>query len=217
MSFGNKLNKNKVDQVYNRFSFKIKVKDIPSPIFEVSKLDPTDNKYKVLDKPATVVTGSLYAVKPTDTKWNGKTISSVNLTLRDGDDIYFVTVPWSNIGRGLLNSILNLKEFNDVSISLWLPKPRKEGEKTYPTATVRQNDIIVKWKFSGDALPKAKTITFKDQIMRDYTETDLFLKKQLVELDKLIKSSLESSSTAPEVVSTDSIAAQESQEENMPF
>jgi hypothetical protein len=180
------------------FSLKIKTKDLPKPEFVVS--ERRGEKFEELPEREYSVSGNLIGVEPKETVWQGKTIKSVNVTLTDGDQIYFVTVPYSNLGRGLMNSLLGLKAFGEVEISLYQTKPKTDGAKTYPAVSLRQGGEIVRWRYSMDELPKPQEITFKGETMRDFTAVEAFLAEQLKELNKVIKA------TAP-VQSNEAVAA----------
>lgn len=167
------------------FSLKIKTKDLPKPEFVVSERQ--GDKFVELAEREYNVSGNLIGVEPKETKWEGKVIKSVNVTLTDGDQIYFVTVPYSNLGRGLMNSLLALKKFNDVEIGLYQTKPKADGGKTYPATSLRQEGEIVRWRYSLAELPAPKEIVFKGEKMRDFTAVEDFMAEQLKELNKVIK------------------------------
>lgn len=168
------------------FSLKIKTKDLPKPQFVVS--ERKGDKFEPLSEPEYNVSGTLIGVEPKEFTWEGKVIKSVSVTLTDADQIYFVTVPYSNLGRGLMNSLLNLKEFNDVEIGLYQTKAKVDGGKTYPATSLRQAGEIIRWRFEQKDLPQPKEIIFKGEKMRDFTEQEAFFASQLTELNKVIKS-----------------------------
>jgi hypothetical protein len=157
------------------FSLKIKTKDLPKP--EFVELPDREN----------TVSGTLIGVEPKETKWENKLIKSVNVTLTDGDQIFFVTIPYSNLGRSLMNAILNLKSFDDVEIGLYQTKPKTDGGKTYPAASLRQAGEIVRWRFENKDLPAPEEIIFKGEKMRDYTKMETFFAAQLKELNNVVK------------------------------
>lgn len=170
------------------FSLKIKTKDLPKPEFVVSERQ--GDKFVELPEREYNVSGNLIGVEPKETLWQGKTIKSVNVTLTDGDQIYFVTVPYSNLGRGLMNSLLALKSFNEVEIGLYQTKPKSDGGKTYPATSLRQAGEIVRWRYSQAELPPPDEIVFKGEKMRDFTKVESFFAAQLKELNKVIKAAV---------------------------
>lgn len=167
------------------FSLKIKTKDLPKPEFVVSERQ--GDKFVELPDRENTVSGTLIGIEPKETKWEGKLIKSVNATLTDGDQIFFVTIPYSALGRSLMNAMLNLKTFNDVEIGLYQTKPKTDGGKTYASVSLRQAGEIIRWKFDSKDLPPPKEIEFKGEKMRDYTETENFFAAQLKELNNVIK------------------------------
>lgn len=171
------------------FALKIKTKDLPKPQFQVSERQ--GDKFVPLAPDAggieDTVTGTLIGVEPKETVWQGKTIKSVNATLTDNDQIYFLTIPYSNIGRGLMNSLLALTSFNDVQIGLYQTKAKVEGGKTYPAVSVRQGGEIVRWKYANADLPAPDVTTFKGETLRDFSKLEEFLAAQLKELNAVIK------------------------------
>lgn len=167
------------------FSLKIKTKDLPKPEFVVSKRE--GDKFVELPEREYSVSGNLIGVEPKEFNWQGKIIKSVSATLTDGDQIFFVTIPYSSLGRSLMNSLLSLKDFVDVEIGLYQTKPKTEGGKTYAQASLRQAGEIVRWRFEQKDLPQPEEITFKGEKMRDFSKTEAFLAAQLNELNKVIK------------------------------
>lgn len=195
------------------FSLKIKTKDLPAPVFVVSERQ--GDKFVQLDQTETNVTGTLVAIEPKEFVWEGKTIKSVSATLTDGDQIYFVTIPYSNLGRGLMNSLLSLKEFTDVEIGLYQTRAKVTGGKTYPATSLRQGGEIVRWRFEQKDLPQPDVTTFKGETLRDYTKVETFLAAQLTELNKLVK---EKAPAQTAVASAAPVAAPAAEEnDNVPF
>ena len=195
------------------FRYKIKTKDLPKPHFVESERQ--GDKFVELPDPQYTLSGTLIGVEPVETKWEGKLIKSVNVTLTDADEIYFITVPYSNLGRGLMNSLLNLKAFDKVEIGLYQTKPKMDGGKTYPATSLRQAGEIVRWRFTQEELPKPEEIIFKGEKMRNFEEQEKFLAAQLVELNKVIKA------TAPvkpnEKVADAAAPATEDLKDDVPF
>lgn len=171
-----------------RFAYKIKTKDLPKPIFVES--EDQGGKFVENAEPQYNLSGNLIGVEPKETVWQGKTIKSVNVTLVDNTagEIYFITVPYSNLGRGLMNSLLALKSFDNVEIGLYQTKPKADGGKTYPAVSLRQAGEIVRWRYDQKDLPPPDEIVFKGEKMRDFTKVETFFADQLKELNKVVKS-----------------------------
>ncbi len=170
-----------------RFAYKIKTKDLPKPIFVES--EDQGGKFVENAEPQYNLSGNLIGVEPKETVWQGKTIKSVNVTLVDNTagEIYFITVPYSNLGRGLMNSLLALKSFADIEIGLYQTKPKADGGKTYPAVSLRQDGEIVRWRYDQKDLPPPDEIVFKGEKMRDFSKVEAFFSEQLKELNKVIK------------------------------
>ena len=195
MSFG-KPNNNSAQKA---LSFKIKVKDLPAPIFEVKQRDE-DGKWGLLKTKdaVTYVAGDLVAIEAKENEWDGDIIRSVSVSLMDNDEIYFVTIPCTNTGRNLMNSFAALKSFDKVSISLYMSKPSKKDGKTYPSACLRQDDALVKGKFSQEDLPSPEEVIFKGKTQRDFSACESFLLEQIKELTPLVKDYSTSRSSSQE-------------------
>lgn len=175
----------------NAFALKLTLKDgekfLDKPAFEVSQRK--GDKYEKLPDHQYEVDGNLVRIEPRERVYEGNPSRSFTLTLEDNDkgEIYFVDVPFNSVGRGLANSILALKEFTKVQIGLYATKPKEEGGRSYPAASLRQNDGIVRWRYANDELPKPAEVTFKGKVQRDWTSTEVFLSEKLKELNGLIR------------------------------
>ncbi len=170
------------------YSFKIKTKDLPAPIFEVSKKG-TDGKYAVVSKNTTRVSGHLISASPRENTHQGKVIKSLNLTLQDGDDVYFVSVGYTFIGRNLFNSLLALKVFDEVEISLYQSKPKPgSGHATgFASVCLRQGGEVVRGLFdSKTELPQTKKIRVNGADVTETSELDAFLEAKVKAFCKVV-------------------------------
>lgn len=168
-----------------QFSFKIKSKDQPSPFFEVK--EKKGDEWEQLAAKATRVSGHLINVQHKENKNEGQTIKSVNLTIRDGTDDYFVSIGYSYLGRGLFNNLLSLKSFNDIEISLYKSKSKGDGKDGFHTASLRQNGETVKWKFELKDLPVITKVKINGKMVGDTEAIDAFYESQIKELAKLVR------------------------------
>lgn len=166
------------------YSFKIKTKDLPAPVFEVSKKG-ADGKYAPLEgkaKTASRVSGNLTSASPKEHEHNGETIKSVNLTLQDGNDVYFVGVGYTFLGRNLMNSLLSLKAFDDIEIGLYQskPKPGAPIQKGFPSVALRQHNELVKGLYDPKKdLPPIPKVTLKGKQVSDTGAIDAFFEEKI--------------------------------------
>jgi hypothetical protein len=160
--------------------------DLDKPHFDVSVKE--DGKWVVKpDLQSDRVSGNLIGVEPKATVWGKKTIRSVNVTLQDKDEIYFVTVPYSILGRNVMNSLLSLTSFENVSINLYQGKPKTQGAKTYANASIWQGETMIKGKFTKEEQPAVPVIELNGAPTRNFNDLDRFYDKHLVELNAEIK------------------------------
>ncbi len=193
------------------YSFKIKTKDLPAPIFEVSKKG-ADGKYTVLPAPngtASRVSGNLISAAAKENTHDGKVIRSVNLTLQDADDVYFVSVGETFLGRNLYNSLLGLKSFDDIEIGLYQskPKPDAQNQTGFASVALRQHGELVRGPYDpkGDEMPKTKKVRVNGKDQTDTEELDNWFREKMKVWCKVVNS------TAPK--QTSSVAAPAAQDE----
>lgn len=200
-----------------RFAYKIKTKDLLKPHFVES--EDQNGTFVPLAEPQYNLSGNLIGVEPKETVWQGKTIKSVNVTLVDNElgEIYFVTVPYSNLGRGLMNSLLSLKSFNDIEIGLYQTKPKTDGGKTYPAVSLRQDGDMVRWRYAQNELPAPQEIVFKGEKMRDFTAVENFLAEQLKELNKAVKAAIPAQTQTTDATAPVSAPVDDKEDSDLPF
>jgi hypothetical protein len=183
------------------YSFQIKTKDLPAPHFEVRK--KVGDKYEPLSEKVTRVSGHVVSLQHKVFKYDNKDIKSVTVTFRDGDDVYFVTVGYTFIGRNILNSILSLKTFDQIEIALYQSKPKPDAiNKTgFASASVRQGPerTLIKGLLVKEQLPEIKKIKINGQNMSDTTDIDEFFEKKIVEFAKIVRAAAQA--TPPVVAS----------------
>lgn len=197
------------------FALKLKLKDgekfLDKPVFEVSQRQ--GDKYVVLPEKQYEVTGNLIGVEPREYIYQEETIRSFTLSIQDNDEIYFVSIPFNSLGRGLANSVLALPAFDNVQIGLYATKPKEKGGKSFPAASLRQNDEIIRWKFNLADIPAPTVVKFKGKDLKNYTDQEVFFSEKLREFNKVIKAK------APVAVSSNTEAAPATPEdkEDVPF
>lgn len=189
MAFGS--GSNSFDPNTKLYTFRIKTKDLPAPIFEVQR--KTAEGYETLPDTVTRVGGSIIGLKHKVFNHKGKDIKSVNVTMQDGNDVYFVTVGYTFIGRNILNSILNLKSFNDIEISLYQSKPKPDSTfKTgFASVAVRQgpgrDKELIYGLYKKEQLPVIKKVKVNGEMVSDTEDIDAFFEKEIVEFEKVVR------------------------------
>ncbi len=160
------------------YSFKIKTKDLPAPVFEVSQKQGDD--YVKLDKTASRVSGNLISASPRENTHDKKVIRSINLTLQDGDDVYFLSVGETFIGRNLYNALLGLKTFEDIEIGLYQSKAKPGQTKTFASVSLRQHNIPVRGPFDQKKdMPQVKKLVLNGAPVSDTTELDNWFREKM--------------------------------------
>lgn len=190
------------------YSFTIKDKDLPSPIFEV-KTKGDDGKWTPLKETATRVNGRLTGIRYNEFLYKGaqgdSLIKSAKAVFRDvvegKHEVYLVDVPFTYLGRNLLNSFLNLKSFGDVAISLYKGKPKKDGpyagKPGFSSAALYSGKEMVKGRFANNELPVIKKVQLGAKKLSDTTDIDEFFAKQIAELEKVIAAANQAQGDAP--------------------
>lgn len=196
------------------YSFNLKDKDLPAPQFDVlTKKEGEEKSTKV--STATRVSGDLIGVRNKTFKHEGKDIISVTATIRDGNEVYFVSIPFTHLGRQIMNSLCALQAFGGIEISVYKGKPKTAGGIGFSNAAVRQGggDMIYGKTAHAD-LPPIPKIPVGDQLIANPKAINAFFIKEIEELDKRIKA------TAP-VVANEAAApesgAPEGKDEDVPF
>ncbi len=213
------------------YSFKIKTKDLPAPIFEVSKKG-ADGKYAVLAAPnntATRVSGHLISASPKENTHEGKLIRSINLTLQDGDDVYFVSVGETFLGRNLYNSLLGLKTFDEVEIGLYQskPKPGAVNKTGFASVALRQKGELVRGPYDpkGDEMPKTKKVRVNGKDQTDTEALDNWFREKMIAWCKKVNAAApkQEKSSAPAAAESHAEPAEDlghvdpADDENIPF
>lgn len=192
------------------FYFRLKTKDLPEPKFEVSvkKAGAEGGKdaYETVDDNARFVEGNLIEISNKEFKHDKKTIKSVSVTLQDTsegkNEVYFVTIPHTYLGRNILNSLIALKSFEGVQIAVYKGKPRPDKNdpskmiEGFHSSAVRQNGELVYGKFKNEELPKIPKVKVGEQLFSDDTEITSFFIAQVNELAKALKDAAPKASTS---------------------
>lgn len=104
-------------------------------------------------------------------KKDGKVINNLNLLdlyVADGDETYLASFTFKISTRGLMNRLLSLTDPNNIQVSFW------EDDRGYEVLTLRQNDEVVKGKYTKEEIPVPSEVKIRGKIERDYYEVDQF-------------------------------------------
>lgn len=172
------------------YSLKLKLKE-GEKFLDCARFDiqeKVEGAYKTTGN-TTDVSGDLFRIETRVFEHDQGPIRSFKLALRDAEkgEAYFIDVGLgSGLGRGLANSLLNLKAFNGVEIGLY-PQTNRETKKVYPAVSVRQggSDETVKWAYDpkDGVIPAPEEFKARGGKMeKDYTKQEVFLLEKLAEL-----------------------------------
>lgn len=192
------------------YSLKIASKDLPAPIFLVSKKGADDQYHPVLIKDEKTgesvqqtvknVSGNLVSASPRENEHDGKTIRSINLVIQgngveDKNDVYFVSVGETFLGRNLYNGLLGLKTFTNIEIGLYQsrPKPPKLGQpasnKTFASVSLRQHGEPVRGPFDPKTtpdMPPIKKVRVNGKDQSDTFDLDQWFREKMIAWCKVV-------------------------------
>lgn len=178
---------------------KIKVKDENlkpvDPYFQVT--EKIDGKWTVVSSSENFVSGKITSVAHKVSTYENEDYDSFTIFLEDGDDAFLLDLRPTMLNRSLINSLLSLTDLETpVSIQLYTSK------NGYPSVALRQNDELIKWKYSLDEQPKPITVMFKGKEQRDYTPIDKFFVEKVTEFGGNFKGQAGKQSAAPAKANT---------------
>lgn len=169
------------------FILKIKTKDaekkdIP-PVFAIS--EKVDDKWQQT-KENKDVCGDLVKIETEKREWEGNEYDTIKVYLEDKEvqETYLLDLRQNLLSRNIFNTLLGLKDYSNVSISLY---ENKKGDKTYPAVSVKQAGARTEWKFKLEDLPKIKKVKVGKKEVTDSTELDQFFIEKLNELGEALK------------------------------
>lgn len=169
---------------------KLKSKDandqpIVPNMFQVSEKGE-DGKWTARPELQARVSGNLVRVELGEGEYQKKKYGTVKLYLEDpaADEMYLLDLRYNQLSRNLFNSLANLTSFNDLSISNYSTKSKKDG-KEYANISLWQGKNMVKGKTEFTAIPQPELIKHPktgEVISRDFADVDNYFKPQLEEL-----------------------------------
>ena len=162
-------------------------------MFQVLEKNAADGKWVARPELQPRVSGNLVRVELDEGEYQGTKYGVVKLYLEDAaaDELYLLDMRYNHLSRNLFNSLANLTSFNDLSISNYSTKSKKDG-KEYANISLWQGKNMVKGKTEFTALPQPMVIKHPKTdavISRDFTDVDAFFKPQLEELSIKVSAS----------------------------
>lgn len=169
---------------YKVFFVKLLSKDRDEPVFEFVQALGKDKTgepeyYNNLE-------GTLVQIEPTSNEYDGKQILGFRAHFVDTvvKERYIFSASFTWLTRGIIDSLLNLDEYDDVSISVYTKTGSGDfAGKTFHNAYVRRGDEASGWKHGNDVfkplvteLPLRKGQTRPE---RDYYDLDKFLQEEI--------------------------------------
>lgn len=151
-------------------------KKLDQPTFEVR--EKNESGQWVITNHVASVSGLLTRADVKENDWEGTKYFTVSLYFKDlvEDEMYLTEWKLGMLSRSVFNSLLSADLTKEVKIGLY------QSKKGYPSASVRQGDDLIHWKYALTEVPVPEEITFKGKTMRDYTATDDFFVEKLREL-----------------------------------
>ena len=187
-----------------------------TPEYAVSEKN-TEGKWVEVDT-TQYVSGNLVKVEIKEKQWEGETYNTVNLYLKDGKDLYLIDCRINMLNRSLFNAFLSLDTFENLSISTYMQKSKKDG-KEYGAISLRQGEELVHWKYSQSELPKPVSVTFKGKTMNDFSQADAFFLEKLKELSVKIGgkkvTSIKTENLSPQA--TEVVSSNIKEDQEIPF
>lgn len=168
--------------------------------FQISEKNVEKNKWETLPNIEYGVWGDLTRISFDTGEYNGEVYNVVKLSIVDRElkENYLLDLRMTHTSRNIFNSLLALKEFDDIEISLY--KKEASDGNVYSNVALRQNGELIKGLFKSEELPKPNIITnSKGQVIkREYDELDDFYLKELEKLAATLESRRGGKSKSPE-------------------
>ena len=183
-------------------------KQLDNPYFSFSQ--KVGDEYKEVQQEK-AFSGTLKRVETGSYKWEGDDVLTSKAIVEDGEEVYFIDIPFSILGRSVLNSLLSLENLEGLNFTIYLTKPsEKNGGKRFPQISIWQNDELVKWKYAIGEFPAVKKIKVGKKDAQDSSETDEFFVAKINE--RFAKTGNSSAASEPE-----GDTSQGSVDEDVPF
>lgn len=159
------------------------------PQFEV--LEKKGDKWLPRNERVSQISGDLVNLELLKDSYEGKPYDVVKMYLSDPaeGETYLVDLRMNGLTRPLYNSLLNLKNYKDLSITIYKSTSKKEPKKEYVNISVWQDGTWIKGKFEKDQIPAPEEIRDKKGVLQkvNFEEVDAFFVEKLKALAKDVK------------------------------
>jgi len=192
-----------VIRIKNKVKDKETGKDIPiTPnLFEIS--EKVDDKWIARPQMESAISGNLTKIELGEKEWEEQKYKVFKFYLDDPTtkERILLDTRSTMVTRNIFNAFLNLKSFENISLSLY-KKPAKD-KKEYTNIAVRQNDELIRGKYDIKDIPQAEEIKNSKGVVisRDFQEVDQWYTDKLADLAKIVNS-------RKKITATDSVIAE---------
>lgn len=127
-------------------------------------------------------TGRLKEVKIKNWTYKDKPKESIQFIFDEGESETWIECGWSNVSKGILNTIDGSDAIGQVSISLY------KNKKGYASAYVEVNGQKVGWKYQQEQLPAAeKKMVRGEEVFDDYDQIQFYKNEIIPEINSKIQ------------------------------
>jgi hypothetical protein len=182
-------------------------KEVPIVPARFSISHKVEDKWEKLPQAEQTISNiNLFKLDLEEKEWEGDKYKIVKMYCRDeeANEIYLFDLRYTFLTRNLYNSLLSLEKFDNLSISLYKVKGKKDTnkDKEYSAISVWQNDSLVKGKFKNEELPKVEPIVTKSGVRKgtDTSELDQFFETELSELALKLEAAKQNADTPESTV-----------------
>lgn len=212
-------------RIKNKTVDKVTGKEIPlmPHLFEVSEKN-AEGKWIKRDQLEKSVSGDLTKIDFDSDEFEGKPYKIVKayLSVPENKESFLLDLRYTGDTRNIFNAFLALESGKNLNISLYKKtgKDKSGQEKDYSNVAVRQNDELVKGKFTFDEIPKPEEVKNSKGVVlqRDFEAVDDFFLEHLKEWAKIINKKPESQKPSEEESpSTEELPPEDPKDERVPF
>jgi hypothetical protein len=155
--------------------------------FEFRQKNESTGGYDVLDIKERTIGGYLVEIKAEEREFEGDTIQSIKLYLKDPDErqLIILSIGLNGISRTLLNGMLGTANLN----GFWKLTLYKSKENGMPNLWAEVDGEKLEWKYdwNKDFKPKINVIKKGKKTENDYSDLNEWLFEQAKELSKAFK------------------------------